>query len=74
MALLGVGSCELAFSETPENLVHLAHQVFSPMAFLGVGSCVLAPGSFHVLAIVNSAAMNIGIHVFFSFDFLRVYA
>ena len=24
----------------------------------------------HVLAIVNSAAMNIGVHVFLSFDFL----
>ena len=32
-------------------------------------------GFFHVLAIVNSAAVNIGvICVFFSFSFLRVYA
>ena len=30
-------------------------------------------GRFHVLAIVNSAAMNNGIHVsFFNFGFLRV--
>ena len=33
------------FFETPENLIRLAGQVFSPMAFLGVGSCVLAPSS-----------------------------
>ena len=32
-------------------------------------------GCFHVLAIVNSAVMNIGVHVifFFSYGFLRVY-
>ena len=32
-------------------------------------------GCFHVLGIVNSAAMDIGVHVsFFSYGFLRVYA
>ena len=31
-------------------------------------------GCFHVLAIVNSAAMNIGVHVFLNYGFLRVYA
>ena len=31
-------------------------------------------GCFHVLPIVNSAAMNVGVHVFFNFGFLRVYA
>ena len=45
MTFSWVGSRELAFSKTPENLIRLAHQVFSPMAFLGVGSHVLAPGS-----------------------------
>ena len=45
MTLSWVGSRELAFSKTPENLIRLAHQVFSPMAFLGVGSRVLAPGT-----------------------------
>ena len=29
-------------------------------------------GCFHVLAIVNSAAMNIGKHIFFNYGFLRV--
>ena len=31
-------------------------------------------GSFHVPAIINSAAMNIGVHVSFNFGFLGVYA
>ena len=31
-------------------------------------------GCFHVLSIVNSAAMTIGVHVFFMFGFLKVYA
>ena len=32
-------------------------------------------GCFRVLAVVNSAAMNIGVHVFFlNYDVLRVYA
>ena len=47
MTLSWVGSRELAFLKTPENLICLAHQVFSPMAFLGIGSHVLAPGSLY---------------------------
>ena len=31
-------------------------------------------GCFHALAIINSAVMNIGIHVSFNFGFLTVYA
>ena len=31
-------------------------------------------GCFHVLAIINSAAMNIGVHVSLNFGFLGVYA
>ena len=46
MTLSWVGSRELAFSKTPENLIRLARQVFSPMAFLGVGSRLLAPGTY----------------------------
>ena len=46
MTLSWVGSRELAFSKTPENLICLARLVFFPMALLGVGSRVLAPGSY----------------------------
>ena len=38
MTLSWVGSRELAFSKTPENLIRLARQVFSLTALLGVGS------------------------------------
>ena len=31
-------------------------------------------GCFHVLAVVKSPAMNIEVHVFLSYGFLRVYA
>ena len=31
-------------------------------------------GSFHALAIVNSAAVNIGVHFFSSYGFLWIYA
>ena len=45
MTLPWVGSRELAFSKTPENLIRLARQVFSLMALSWVGSHVLAPGN-----------------------------
>ena len=31
-------------------------------------------GCFHILATVNSAAVNTGVQIFFSYGFLRVYA
>ena len=31
-------------------------------------------GCFHVLAVVNIAAVNAGVHVSFSYGFLRAYA
>ena len=37
MTLSWVGSRELAFSKTPENLIHLARQVYSLTTLLGVG-------------------------------------
>ena len=43
MTLSWVGSRELAFSKTPENLTRLARQVFSLTALLGVGFRELKP-------------------------------
>ena len=43
MTLSWVGSRELAFSKTPENLTRLARQVFSRTALLGVGFHELKP-------------------------------
>ena len=37
MTLSWMGSRELAFSKTPENLICLARQVFSLTALVGVG-------------------------------------
>ena len=64
MTLSRVGSRELAFLKTPENLIRLAHQVFSPMAFLRVGSPVLAPGTqpllvYHYLPNAQSSTRHI---------------
>ena len=55
------------------SIVYMHHSLFIPLSVDGHLGC------FHVLAIVNSAARNNGIHVFpkklyFSFGFLRVYA
>ena len=54
----------ISLTETPENLIRLAHQVFSPMAFLGVGSPVLAPGTqpllvYHYLPNAQSSTSHI---------------
>ena len=50
------------------SIVYMHHSLFIPLSVDGHLGC------FHVLAIVNSAAVNNGMHVFFSFGFLSVYA
>ena len=55
------------------STVYMHHSFFTPSSVDGHLGC------FHVLAVVNSAAVNSGIHVFpkklsFGFGSLRVYA
>ena len=55
--------------DTCNPIVYMYHEIFIHSSVDGHLGC------FHVLIIVNSAAVNIGVHVsFFSFGFLRVYA
>ena len=48
------------FFETPENLIRLAHQGFSLMAFLGVGSHVLSPGKICYNILLISEVIAVG--------------
>ena len=50
------------------SFVYTQHNFFIYLSVSGHLRC------FHVLAIVNSAEMNIGVHVSFNYVFLRVYA
>ena len=50
------------------SIVYMYHVFFTHLSFIGHLDC------YHVLAILNSAAMNIGVHVFSWINgFLRVY-
>ena len=52
------------------SIVYMYHNVFIHSSVDGHLGCL------HVLAILNSAVMNIGVHIFdfdFHFDFFKVY-
>ena len=56
----------ILFMAEQYSIVHM-HHIFIHLSVNGQLGC------FHVLAIVNSAAMNIGVHVSFRISFLQIY-